>query len=293
MKKRLTGLDITVIAVIVLLLLISVKGLLSFRTDNSYFITNQYGDEVKIFGSGIYAHDSCFKAPILIGSDFTMLFLVVPLLITALINQVKNRTQKSGLFQSAVLAAVLYYAVSITFGVTYNSFLLIYIALFACSFFAFISSVRKINLAGLQKTVTWVLPSGSVSVFLILTGIALFAAWLPDIIPTIISGTTLSLIEVYTTEITYGLDMGIISPMMFVCLYLLKRKDGLGIVLLAVIFTLCAVMGAMLPLQTVYQTLAEIETPVPVLVIKVGIFVVLAAFAVYFDLKLFRSIKEK
>ena len=52
-------------------------------------------------------------------------------------------------------------------------------------------------------------------------------------------------------------------------------------------------MGAMLPLQTVYKMLAGIETQVPVLVFKVGVFVVLAAFALYFDLKLFGSIKEK
>ena len=35
-------------------------------------------------------------------------------------------------------------------------------------------------------------------------------AWLPDIIPTLIKDSPLALIEVYTTEPTYVLDMGII-----------------------------------------------------------------------------------
>lgn len=39
--------------------------------------------------------------------------------------------------------------------------------------------------------------------FLIVTGISLFVAWLPDIITSIKNGTSLDLIEVYTTEITY------------------------------------------------------------------------------------------
>ncbi len=80
---------------------------------------------------------------------------------------------------------------------------------------------------------------------------------------------------------------------MFVCVYLMNRKDVFGIVLFAVILTLFAVIGAMFPLQTVYQTLAGIETPIPVLVIKGGVFVVLAVFAIYFDIKLFGSINEK
>lgn len=40
---------------------------------------NQYGDKIKIFGSGIYKADSYFKASIFIGTDFAILFFGVPL----------------------------------------------------------------------------------------------------------------------------------------------------------------------------------------------------------------------
>jgi hypothetical protein len=69
MKKRVYGLDILVALTIVLLFLVTFTGLMSFRLTNSYLAANQYGEEIKIFGSGIYAHDSYFKAPIFIGSD--------------------------------------------------------------------------------------------------------------------------------------------------------------------------------------------------------------------------------
>ena len=291
MKKRLDGLDYLVIISIFLLIIITVTGLLSFQTGHSYTTANQYGHAVKIFGSGIYAHDSYFRAPIFVGSDATMLFLIVPLLAIALIRKIRNKTEKSKIFLSAVLAVVLYYAGSIAFGITYNSYQLIYIALFGCSLFAFIISFKSVNSVILPDIQTWKLPSKGLGAFLILSGIALFIAWLPDIIPTIVSGTTLPLIEVYTTEITYVLDMGIISPLMFICLYLLKKKDGNGQVLLAVILLLCITMGVMLPVQSLFQILAGIQIALPVLVTKVGIFVILAAFAAYFNAKLYKGIK--
>jgi hypothetical protein len=54
---------------------------------------------------------------------------------------------------------------------------------------------------------------------------------------------------------------------------------------------LCGIIGVMLPFQTLYQTLAGIETPIPVLIIKVGIFVLLAAFATYFNVKYYKNLK--
>lgn len=289
--KKLNGTDILGIFTILLLTMITITGLLSFNIENSYWITNQYGDPVNLFGSGIYARDSYFKAPIFIGSDFTMLFLVVPMMTTALLKEIKYRTLKSKLQLTAFAATVLYYATSIAFGITYNAFHLIYIALFGCSLFLVITLMIKNDALAFQKALKWKLPTRGIRIFLTLSGISLLIAWLPDIIPTIFSGKPLPLIEVYTTEITYVLDMGIISPLMFICLGLLQKQNGLGIVLLSILLTLCVIIGAMLPIQTVFQTLAGIVLPLPVLIAKVGIFVVLAAFAAYYNSKLYKSIK--
>ncbi len=293
MRKNLTAADFLTLLIILLLAVITLTGVTSFQTDSSYVISNQYEQDVRIFGSGIYAHDSYFKAPILIGSDLAMLLFAVPALIIALIRKVRRADIPSKLFHTATLAAVLYYAASLAFGVVYNAYHLLYIALFACSLFAFIASVRALDLYSLKEAQSRKLPSKGLGAFLILSGIALFVAWLPDIIPTIINGTPLPLIEVYTTEVTYVLDMGIISPAMFICLYLLKKGDRLGEVILASMLTLCVLMGAMLPIQTIYQTLAGIETPVPVLVTKIGVFVVLAAFAASFNVKLYRGLSAQ
>lgn len=66
---------------ILLLLTVTLCGVFSLNTTHSYEFINQYGTSIKIWGSGIYAHDSYFKAPIFIGSDLTVLILLLPLLI--------------------------------------------------------------------------------------------------------------------------------------------------------------------------------------------------------------------
>ena len=105
--------------------------------------------------------------------------------------------------------------------------------------------------------------------FLLIAGIALFVAWLPDIITSIIRGTSLELIEVYTTEITYVLDMGIISPLIYITYYLVKHEYFIG-----------------------YTLLREgISMPIPALATKVFIFVLLSVFAVFFDYRLARQTK--
>lgn len=75
--KKDTGLIISNIIIILLLLVNTICGVASFDTTNSYEIVNQYGDTVRMWGSGIYSHDSYFMAPIFIGSDFTILLFIV------------------------------------------------------------------------------------------------------------------------------------------------------------------------------------------------------------------------
>ena len=45
--------------------------------NHGYYINNQYGDSIKIWGMNLQ-HDSYFKVPIFVGSDVTVLVFVVP-----------------------------------------------------------------------------------------------------------------------------------------------------------------------------------------------------------------------
>lgn len=284
MNKNSKSINILNIIIIVLSAVITISGLLSFNTNNSYEVMNQYGENIKIWGTGIYAHDSYFKAPIFIGSDFTILTVIIPSAIITFCRLKKNPTTEYYIRNFSLTGLLLYYSASLAFGVTYNSFHLLYIILFGACFYLFALLFLKLyDIHCCKNKVCQYHISNGIKVFLIISGISLFVAWLPDIITSLINGKSLELIEVYTTEITYVLDMGIISPMIFVTLYLLKKQGFIAYVLLRMILKVCIVIGIMIPVQTVFQIIAGIHIPIPALLTKVLIFVVLAVFSAYFD----------
>lgn len=61
--------------------------------------------------------------------------------------------------------------------------------------------------------------------------------------------------------------------------------------LLRMILQVCTAVGIMLPIQTIFQLAAGISIPIPALITKVFIFVLLAVFAVFFDYRLTRQTK--
>lgn len=270
----------------------SATGLFYTNGGAAYNFLNQYGDTVKMYGNGLYAHDSYFMAPIFRGTDFTILFFAIPTLIIALVRDVQKNKLKNRLFLTSVLSIFTYYSASIAFGVTYNVLHLIYIALFSTSLFGLIISISSISKEQVAKSIGNKLPSKGIYVFLTLVGASLFVAWLPDIISSLVSGHSLQLIEVYTTQITYVLDMGVLAPSSFICILLLKRQDGMGYILLDILLTLCCFVGILLPIQTVFQVLASISLPIGAVITKVVTFVVLAFFALYYNSKVLKSHTE-
>lgn len=288
-KNTVSGIHMIAILITALSLVTTVTGLLYETGGTSYAFTNQFGDTVKLYGNGLYAHDSYFKAPIFRGTDLTILCLAVPLLILATVLDIKKRMIKTRLFLTSILSIFTYYSASIAFGVTYNFLQLVYIALFSLSLFGLILAITTMD--SFNLTVNKI-PKRGVSVFLILIGVALIAAWLPDIITSLVRGRALQSIEVYTTEITYVIDMGIVAPSAIVCLRLLNRKRPLGYILLAMLLSLGTLVGVMLPVQTLFQLAAGIEISAAEFATKVGSFVLLAIFALYLQINLYKGIQE-
>lgn len=287
MAKKYKIINVLLALEVLILLIISVNGVLSFNVSNSFYITNIYGQSIELFGSGVYYFDSYFKAPIFIGTDFTILVLVVPLLITCLVWYNSKPNNKSRLSLISLLGVIFYYSLSISTGVTYNYLFLLYMFSVMFSWLGIYILIRELNFVSLSLKSS----KKSYQFFLIISGIALFSIWLMDIVPTIIMNKPLMLIETYTTEVTYVYDMAFISPMMFLSYYLIKKNDNVGVILLSCMLVLCTIIGVMLPIQTIFQLLANIIIPIPVLVIKVGVFVLLAFFSGILTFNLFREIE--
>ncbi|MGO0986857.1 hypothetical protein ACTPEW_13045 [Clostridioides difficile] len=280
-KKQMTWLNISATIIFILLLIITVCGIFSFSIDNKYEAINLYGQVIEMYGTGIYQYDSYFKAPILIGSDLAMLLIVVPVIGSYIFRDIITVEQKTNFL--SILGIILYYAFSISFGVAHNQLQLVYILLTSISFFTLFTLLMDIYGISLCYNCSFHLRKIEF-VFLILAGASNIIVWLPDVLHSLFTGSTLERIEMYTTEITYVLDMGIISPLVFIIIYLLiKKKSYISLVLYRMILVTLKVIGVMLPIQTIVQLRAGIYIPIPELVTKVAIFVTLAIISIYFD----------
>ena len=86
--------------------------------------------------------------------------------------------------------------------------------------------------------------------------------------------------------------MAIISPVIFVCLYKIRKEHILGYILLGIILTNLILIGVTVINQTIFQNIAGIELPIGAIITKIGIFVVLAMVGLFYQVKLFRNIKS-
>jgi hypothetical protein len=275
------------IFIIVLVIISSGFGLFYKSGGQPFDFLNQYGDTVKIYGDGIYKNDSYFMAHTFKGTDFMALFVALPLMIFALIMDIKNNTIKTKLFLTAIIAYFLYYSASYSMGVIYNVLHLVYLVLFSCTLYASILGYGFLKTYSIKISAK--IYTIGLKIFLVLCGLSLFVAWLPDIIASLINKKSLELIEIYTTQITYVLDMAIISPLIFICLYNLRKNNDIGYILLGIILNMLSLVGIMVILQTVFQNRAGIELPVEAAITKVGMFVLLALVAIVYEIKLFKN----
>lgn len=283
-----------VLSLLVVVLCLFTTSVGMFLTDNGqpFETLNVYGDSVTLYGSGIYAYDSMMRAPIFRGTDAVMLFLAVPSLLMILWLRSRRWSLRLQLMLVSMLFVFVYYSMNLVFGVMNNGMFLAYIALFSAGLFALAEALRGLTGSGLVDRIIGPLPKRGFNIFLVLTGAALTLAWIPDIITAMLSNGPLSLIEVYSTEVTYVIDIAIIGPMAIAGIFLNKSRQDIGYVILSMLLTLCAFIGIMLPMQTVFQANAGISVPVQVMVTKVASFCLLAIFATYLEIRLLKAIQD-
>jgi hypothetical protein len=195
------------------------------------------GEKVSIQGGGLYAHESVSMAAQGVGMDLVTLLVGVPALL--LVSYLAARGSVRGkLLRIGVFWYFTYSYLVILFGVTFNAFFLIYVALFSASLLGLILSILSMDTAGLpahfssrfaRRTVAWVVMGVSVMFALL---------WLSRILPALISGTPPVGLESYTTLSVQAADLGVVIPMSILASLLLLRRQAVGYLLIfpAVLF---------------------------------------------------------
>ncbi|MFO7896162.1 MAG: hypothetical protein R6U84_04450 [Candidatus Cloacimonadales bacterium] len=223
-------------AVIMILLIALLAGLASsvaifYQTEGVAFSYQSIrGEEVEIYGKGLYRHMSSDVAIQGIAQDYITLFLAIPLMIFALMGTIK----KSLKAKFCLAGIMLYFWITYTLYTAmamYNIMFLSYLSIMALSFF---SLLRLLLGFDLKKFPTYfsAAPTKLVGSFLIFISLSIGLLWLGIIVPPLIDGSLYpASLQHYTTLIVQGFDLGLFLPLAFVSGWLMLKKQNLGLLL--------------------------------------------------------------
>lgn len=264
-----------------------------FWTDDgqSWMFTTLHGETVEIYGQGLYRNDTFFKGPLLRGTDAVTLFMAVPLLLAAL-NMARSGSLRGRLLLAGVMSYFAYYATSLALGVSYNDLYLLYLIYFPLAIFGFVLACLSIDVGELGARLLPGLPRRLMAGFLVVAGLSVFV-WLIPIVEGISAGEVPHGLDMYTTEATFYLDLGLIAPVAFLAAWLVFKARPAGYLLAGVVLTLNAMIGVVVIGQTIAQNLAGVEITTGEMVTFVGLFVVTSVIAASLVWSLLRHIDER
>jgi len=186
----------------------------------------------------------------------------------------------------------LYNSASLALGAAYNNLLLIYIASFSISLFAFILAFTSIDLQSLAECTSPKLAHRGIAIFLFIAGLSLLV-WVMDIVVALTRGGIPANLGPYTTEATYTLDLGIILPTVYLAGVLVWRRSSLGTLLAAIVITLNVSIGLVVASQSIMQFLDGIILKPGEYAAYVAPFVTLSLIAIGLVSNIHRNIIEK
>lgn len=214
--------------------MVSLTGLLTTAPSDLTHFTSVYGEEVSLYGKGIYQKDSVSVAAQGLASDFVTLVIAIPLLIGSAYFALRG-SFRGRLFLTGTLGYFLYTYVSYTFLWMYNSLFLVYVMLMTASFYAFVIMMLSFDMKDVPNHYSKQLPVRFLSGFQFFIAFAIGMLWLGKIGTAITSGAAPVGLEHYTTLVIQGMDLGFIVPTaVFSGISLLKRKP-IGYLLSSVI----------------------------------------------------------
>lgn len=137
--------------------------------------TSIRGEQIELYGSGIYKNDSLSAATQAIAQDGVTLFAGVPLLLISLLLSLSGRI-RGRLLLAGALGYFTYTYASYCFLAMYNDLFLVYVLLFSASLFAFILVFRSVERDGVVMRSQ--LPAVSIGFILLLIAFLIIMLWL-------------------------------------------------------------------------------------------------------------------
>ncbi|HET8522554.1 MAG TPA: hypothetical protein VFL82_04925, partial [Thermomicrobiales bacterium] len=241
----------------------------------------------------LYRHDTLFVGALNRGTDVAVLLVAIPLLLVATI-WYRRGAVRGELLLAGALAYVLYVYASAALGATaYNELFLVYVALFAASFFALVRLLVGVDLVTLPHRLSPDAPWRRVAIFMVACGVITTGVWLGmGLLPAVIEGTAPDHLDSYSTMVTDALDLGVITPATFVVGTLLFRRSPLGFLLAVPLLGILTILAPTFVAQTISQRVAGISFSLGEVIGPIAGFGLLGMLAIWLLISLLRSVSE-
>jgi len=266
-------------------------GLFSTNGDGPFQFTTLHNETIAIYGRGLYRFDTPLIAIGYRISDAFTLFAGIPLLLISFW-MVRRNSVRGKILLTGTLLFFLYNFGSLALGAAYNNLLLIYIVLTMATFLSVIRLLLSFDLQTFPALFSENLSRRGISIFFIVSGIALFCIWLfLSIVPALLANGVPAKLASYTTVITFVVDMGIIAPILVSAGVLFKRGEPLGYVLTPVLIIFIDALGCSLLVMGIAQQIAGLMNIGQFIGFVVS-FAILTFFSLGFTVILFRNISD-
>ena len=270
-------------------LVATLAGLLAPDGSGPATVQSVRGEDVELFGEGLYRRDSLFKGASNVGTDVITLFVAVPLLLWSMLAY-RRGSRRGALLLLGALTWFLYVYATYALSVTFNELFLVYVVLASASFFAFVLLWRTIDPAPIAERVPDAVRRRT-AVLMLASGLLTFLVWSLPLLAATVSGDAPKWLDNSSTMVTDALDLAIITPSALLAGMLLRRREPTGYLIAIVLLVLLLILAPAIIAQTISQLAAGIDfTPGEVIGPMAG-FVVLGAIAAWCLLGLLRPLK--
>lgn len=281
MKKEIKILSMIVIA---LSFIAASAGLfLNYSLNIDLMFHSVRGEEIELYGRGIYGYDSVSVALQAKAQDFITLIIGIPALIFALYHKKRERAD---FLYLGIISYFTYTYTSYVFLSNFNQLFFVYVAIMSLSITLLIICIRSIDYSNIKKYYDDKTPVGLLGNFQIFVGIMIALMWLGRIKPYFFGGLPLGL-EHYTTLVIQALDFGFFIPLAILGGIMLKKQKPLGYLLSPIIITKALMLGISILAMTINQYLKDSYfSP-----LETGIFVLAVTIIMICFILLFKNIK--
>lgn len=257
----------------------SLIGLFYSNDGTAFIVDNVYGQQVELYGKGIYAYNSTLTVSSRLGADWVG---IIGGLFLFFLCFNKGKQLWMNILKTAQCTAFVYYFACLTFSISMNRLYLLYVFAFGLSVLLSIHLLSKHFKQLMVKEEAKVNKNVGISRCLAISGAITIVIWLSMLVPHLISQNYGELVGVLTTEVTYAIDLGVLCPLMIICSVWIRKKNDNGYKLAPILLYILFSVAPMVILQNLYCLKLGITVPLPAFIGTVLSFVVMGSFAIFY-----------